>query len=300
MTEAKQILVTGATGYIGGRLVPLLLKEGHHVRCMARQPERLVGFDWPDVEIVAGDALDKETLKRALCGIDVAYYLIHSLATSGTSFEERDRQAAQNFGEVAAAAGVKRIIYLGGLGSKQQDLSAHLSSRHEVGDWLRASGIPVTEFRAAIIVGSGSVSFEIIRYLTERLPVMICPRWLDSRVQPIAVRDVLAYLVQALNVPASAGETFEIGGTTILTYGEMIQEYAAARGLKRKLIHVPVLTPRLSSYWIDLVTPIPAAITRPLVEGLRNDVICEDTSALQVFPIHPLSYKEALQLALIQ
>ncbi|MFO1464026.1 MAG: SDR family oxidoreductase [bacterium] len=293
-----RILVTGATGYIGGRLVPRLLERGHAVRCLARQPENLAGRGWPGAEIVPGDVLKPDTLPAALRGVDIAYYLVHSMRAGEAGFEERDRQAARHFARAAREAGVKRILYLGGLGAEERGLSAHLDSRHEVGDLLRESGIPVTEFRAAIIVGSGSISFEMIRYLTERLPVMVCPRWVKSLCQPIAVRDVLAYLLEALERPESAGQTFEIGGADVLSYREMMLGYAAERGLRRWLFQVPVLTPRLSSYWVDLVTPIPASISRPLIEGLKHDVICRDSSALRVFSVQPIGYRAAVRLAL--
>lgn len=293
-----RILVTGATGYIGGRLVPRLLEAGHWVRCLARHPPHLEGRPWPGVELVAGDALKPESLAAALKEIDVAYYLIHSMGGGEESFAERDRLAAKNFAEAAARAGVQRLIYLGGLGAEESSLSQHLESRHEVGDILRSSGIPVTEFRAAIIVGSGSISFEMIRYLAERVPVMVCPRWVKSRCQPIAVRDVLSYLILALQTEASVGRIFEIGGADIHSYKDLMRIYAEVRSLRRYFIEVPVLTPRLSSYWVDLVTPIPASISRPLIEGLKHDVICRDTSALEIFPVKPIAYRAAVELAL--
>jgi uncharacterized protein YbjT (DUF2867 family) len=266
------VLVTGATGYIGGRLVPRLLAARHHVICLARDPSRLAGRGWQDCEVRQADLLDPASLGAALSGAEAAYYLVHSMADGARGFGERDHQAATNFGPAAREGGLRRIIYLGGLGTKE--LSAHLASRQHVGDVLRASGVPVTEFRAAIVVGSGSISFETIRYLTERLPVMITPRWVSTRCQPIAVENVLDYLTLSLGEPLSVGRTFEIGGPDVLTYGEMMRAYAAARGLKRFLIPVPVLTPRLSSYWVDLVTPIPAAYSHPLIEGLRSEVVC--------------------------
>lgn len=299
MHQKPTILVTGASGYIGGMLIPQLIDQGFVVRCMARRPQLIGGRLGPGVECVAGDALQQETLKQPLAGIEIAYYLIHSMAGGETGFVARDRLAAENFAAVAKKSGIKRIIYLGGLGGQDQQLSPHLSSRQEVGEILRSSGIPVTEFRAAVIVGSGSLSFEIIRYLTERLPVMICPRWLLSKCQPIAVRDVLSYLAEAISVTASTGEIIEIGGRDVITFADMIRQYAEVRGLKRILIQVPVLTPRLSSYWIDLVTPIPAAISHSLVEGLRSDVICHSGKAKEIFPdIHPLGYQAAVREAL--
>lgn len=293
-----KVLVTGASGYIGGRLVPRLLAAGHQVRCMARDPSRLVGRQWPGAEIVAGDAHEPGSLDLALEGMDAAYYLIHSLAAGEHGFEARDRDAASAFGAAALKAGVKQVIYLGGLGEARQDLSPHLRSRHETGEALRASGVPVTEFRAAVIVGSGSLSFEMIRYLTERVPIMITPRWVSTRCQPIAIRDVLAYLVAALGKPEAIGQLFEIGGPEVLTYGDMMLGYARARGLKRWLVPVPVLTPRLSSYWVDFVTPIPKAYARTLVEGMRSEVVVKDDRAKRLFGVEGTPYREAVRLAL--
>jgi len=297
--DDQKILVTGATGYIGGRLVPVLLESGYSVRVLVRDPVRLEGRSWHDqVEIVTGDVLKPETLTKVFAGVSAAYYLIHSM-TGSDDFHQRDLLAARHFGDAAKAAGVARIIYLGGLGDPKADLSEHLQSRQDTGRALAKAGVPVTEFRAAIIVGSGSISFEMIRYLTERIPVMICPRWVFTRVQPIAIQDVLTYLVAALEKPDSSGRVIEIGGTDVITYGEMMKGYAAARGLKRAMISVPVLTPRLSSYWVHWMTPVPAAITRPLVEGLRNEVIVRDNLADRLFPeIRPVDYKTALEHAL--
>jgi len=293
-----KVLVTGASGYIGGRLVPRLLAGGHRVRCMARDPARLAGRPWPGAEVVAGDALDPASLDRALAGMEAAYYLIHSLAAGERGFEERDRDAARRFGEAAVRAGVKQVLYLGGLGESRAELSRHLRSRQETGEALRATGAPVTEFRAAVIVGSGSLSFEMIRYLTERVPVMVTPRWVRTSCQPIAVRDVLAYLVAALGRPEALGRLFEIGGPEVLTYGDMMLGYARTRGLRRWLVPVPVLTPRLSSYWVDLVTPIPKAYARTLVEGLRSEVVVHDDSASRLFGVPATPYLEAVRLAL--
>ncbi|MAS32837.1 MAG: NAD(P)-dependent oxidoreductase [Anaerolineaceae bacterium] len=295
----KNILVTGVTGYIGGRLVPRLLEKGYHVRILVRDQKRLQGRDWlQQVEVIEGDVLEPDTLQPAMQDIDTAYYLIHSMG-GGDSFYERDEQAARNFGSAASDAGVKRLIYLGGLGDPETDLSLHLRSRQHVGDVLRDSGVPVTEFRAAVIVGSGSISFEMIRYLTERLPVMICPQWVFTRIQPISIRDTLQYLIDALDTPFSTGRIIEIGGENVLTYGEMMLGYAEARNLRRYLLPVPVLTPRLSSYWVHLVTPIPASIARPLIDGLHNEVIVRDDSARHLFPhIQPMDYRTAVQLSL--
>jgi uncharacterized protein YbjT (DUF2867 family) len=293
------ILVTGATGYVGGRLVPRLLAAGHSVRCMVRDADRLQGRPWVGrVEVVEGDVLDETSLGAALADIDVAYYLVHSLG-SGHDFQGRDAAAARSFGRAARHAGVRRIIYLGGLGDPATDLSEHLRSRQQTGDALREAGVPVTELRAAVIVGSGSLSFEMIRYLTERVPIMVCPNWVYTRIQPIAIDNVLDYLAASLDVPASTGEIVEIGGADVITYGEMMTGYARLRGLRRLLVPVPVLTPRLSSYWVHLVTPIPSAIARPLIEGLRNEVVVRDTRARALFPdITPIGYEEAVRAAL--
>ena len=284
---------------MGGRLVPRLLDAGYSVRCLARDPSRLQGRSWQGVEIVQGDLLAPATLSVALKEVEIAYYLVHSMAAGEVGFEERDRQAARNFTRAALEAGVKRIIYLGGLGENGDGLSPHLRSRQEIGQTLRSSGLPVTEFRAAIIVGSGSVSFEMLRYLTERLPMMICPRWVNTPCQPISIRDVLAYLIAAPGEPDSTGRIIEIGGSDVLTYREMLLGYAEVRGLRRLLIRVPLLTPRLSSYWVNLVTPIPTSISRPLIEGLRSPVIVTGSAAKELFPqIKPMSYKAAVRLAL--
>jgi len=292
-----RILVTGCTGYVGGRLVPRLVAAGHDVVCLVRDPARLAGRDWP-VTIRRGDVLDSAGLAPAMAGAEVAYYLVHAMAAGARGFETRDDRAARAFGQAAREAGVGRIVYLGALGASDSQLSSHLASRQHVGDVLRAAGVPVTEFRAAVIIGSGSVSFEMIRYLTERLPVMVTPRWVTTRCQPIAIDDVLDYLARCLEEPASAGRTFEIGGPDIVTYGDMMRGYAAARGLRRLLIAVPVLTPRLSSYWVDLVTPVPASYSHPLIEGLRSEVVVRDRSADQVFALRPMPYEAAVRRAL--
>ena len=295
------VLVTGATGYVGGRLVPRLLDAGYRVRVLARDPERLQGRPWlARIEIAQGDVLQPETLARAMQGVDAAYYLVHSMSELA-DFRNRDLTAARNFSHAAKDANVRRIIYLGGLGDPDAQLSKHLRSRQETGDALRESGVPVTEFRAAIIVGSGSVSFEIIRTMTERVPLMICPRWVYVRVQPIAIRDVLDYLVTSLRVPESLGRIIEIGGADVQTYGSMMLGYAGARGLKRWLIPVPVLTPKLSAYWVHWMTPISANIAHPLIEGLRNEVMVRDDAARKIFSdIQPLDYAHALEQALAQ
>ncbi len=293
------ILVTGSTGYIGGRLVPRLLEMGYRVRCLVRDPARLQGRPWQNaVEIMAGDVLQPDSLAPAMQGVSAAYYLVHSLA-GGSDFHQRDLTAAGNFGAAARAGGIGRIIFLGGLAEAAPGLSEHLRSRQQTGDALRSSGVPVTEFRAGVIVGSGSLSFEMIRYLTERVPVMICPRWVYTRTQPIGVREVLEYLATALAVPESSGRIIEIGGAEVVTYGEMMMIYAEARGLRRWMVPVPFLTPRLSSLWVNLVTPIPAVIARPLIEGLRNESIVREPGAQQLFPgIQPAGYRVTVERAL--
>jgi uncharacterized protein YbjT (DUF2867 family) len=291
-----RILVTGATGYIGGRLVPRLLAQGHQVRCIARNPHHLAGRPWPGVEILQGDLADPERLVAALEGIEAAYYLVHSMA-AGQTFREKDHLMAQAFGEAAAKAGVQRIIYLGGLGDPEKVHSKHLVSRQEVGRFLAEGGVKVIEFRAAVIVGSGSASFEMIRHLTERLPVMITPRWVDTRCQPIGVRSVLDYLAEALDHPEAEG-IYEIGGGDVLTYREMMLRYARLRGLRRLIIPFPVPRPQLSARWVDLVTPIPFRIAHPLVESLQTEVVVRDDRALRTFKVRPTGFDEAVERAL--
>jgi len=303
MTHAKrQVLVTGATGYIGGRLVPRLLEQGYRVRCLVRSAAKLQARRWsadPRVEVVEGNVGDGGALVRALAGCDAAYYLVHSMIVAGEAYAERDRELAERFGSSAATAGVARIIYLGGLGEEGDGLSRHLSSRRQVEAALAAGGVPVTTLRAAMIIGSGSASFEILRYLVERLPVMVTPRWVRTPSQPIAVRNVLHYLVAVLETPATTGRALDIGGPDILTYRELMQRMAAALGLRRRLIiGVPVLTPRLSSLWIHLVTPVSHRIARPLAEGLRNPVVCRSDEARELMPQRLLPVGEAIDAAL--
>ena len=300
-SSPSTVLVTGATGYVGGRLVPCLLQEGYTVRCFVRDADRLQAQPWSDeVEVAVGDALQADTVPPAMEGVDAVYYLIHSLGSGEDAFEDRDRRAATNVRRAAEAAGVQRIVYLGGMRPKGERQSKHLQSRIETGKVLRDGPVPVTEFRAAQIVGSGSLSFELVRYLTERVPIMICPRWVRTPTQPIAVRNVLQYLVAALQQPESAGEIIEIGGSDVLTYAEMFEIYAAVRDLKRWVVNVPFLTPRLSSHWVGLVTPVSNSIARPLIEGLDNEVVVDDPQkARTLFPdIEPISFEAALRLAL--
>jgi len=299
MPQPERILVTGASGYVGSRLVARLLDEGHSVCVLVRQPDRLKHKPWfRQVEIREGDACETSTLRDALSGVHSAYYLIHSM-TAGSQFGRRDVALAGSFGEAAKSVGLQRIIYLGGLGEPGAALSEHLRSRQETGQALRNSGVPITELRAAVIVGAGSISFEMIRYLTERIPLMICPRWVFRRIQPIAIDDVLSYLVAVLDLPIGESRTIEIGGADILTYSQMIKRYARLRGLRRVLLPVPVLTPRLSSHWVHWTTPVPAAYARPLIEGLRSEVIVRNDDAARLFPgIRPMGYDEAVGRAL--
>jgi len=301
LKEPLRCLVTGVTGYIGGRLVPQLLREGYRVRVLSRDTDRLQGRPWiNDVEVVEADVLQPKTLPAALQDIDIAYYLIHSMSGKGSSeFHNRDIQAARNFGKTASEQNVDRIIYLGGLGDPDDQLSEHLASRQKTGAILRESEVSVTEFRAAIVVGSGSKSFEMVRYLTERVPMMICPSWVYSKVQPIAIRNVLQYLVSTIKKSETRNEIIEIGGSSVITYADMMKIYAEVHGLKRILIPVPVLSPTLSSHWVHWMTPIPASLARPLIEGLKNDVIVKSDKAQKLFPkITPLSYKRAVELAI--
>jgi len=291
------ILLTGGTGYIGGRLIPLLERRSIHLRCMVRRPDNLRARVAHSTELVEGDVLNPESLPLALQGVDTAYYLIHSMG-SAIDFEQDDRLGAANFSVAAKQAGVRRIIYLGGLGNPKKALSEHLRSRQETGEILRRAGIEVIEFRASIIIGSGSLSFEMIRALVERLPVMICPKWVATPTQPIAIEDVLDYLLAALELEGEESRIFEIGGPDRVCYGDLMREYARQRGLTRLMISVPVLTPYLSSLWLGLVTPVYARIGRKLIEGLRSPTVVEDASALQAFAIRPQGLSSAIAKAL--
>lgn len=298
VNRAPVILVTGSTGYIGGRLIPLLERQPVIVRRLARNPEKLPPPARPNDELVRGDVLDPASLDRALQGAHTAYYLVH-LMSAGQDFEKQDRQAASNFARAAEKAGVRRIIYLGGLGDdKDPQLSPHLRSRHEVGQILRASGVETIEFRASIIIGAGNLSFELIKTLTDRLPLMLCPRWLTTPTQPVAVDDVLAYLLAAKDLPPGESRIFEIGCQDVTTYGGMIREYARQTGRRRWLIFVPVLTPYLSSLWLALVTPASFKVGRHLIEGLKNPTVVRDPKARNVFPIRPMSVKDAVAQAI--
>ncbi|WP_433236796.1 SDR family oxidoreductase [Streptosporangium sp. CA-135522] len=294
-------LVTGATGYIGGRLVPELLAAGHDVRCMARSAGRLRDQPWAaGVEIAEADAADAVQTEKALDGVEVAYYLIHTMG-GGADFAEADRRAATTFAAAAERAGVRRIVYLGGL-APDDELSPHMRSRVEVGEIFLGSRVPAVALRAAVIIGSGSVSFEMLRYLTERLPVMTTPRWVRTRTQPIAIRDVLRYLVDWAVIEGEVNRSFDIGGPDVLTYADMMGVYAEVAGLPRRvIIPVPMLSPGLSSHWVGLVTPVPAGIARPLVESLRNEAVCREHDIADHVPDPAeglIGFREAVALAL--
>ena len=290
------ILIAGATGYVGGRLRKRLEERGLPLRCMARRPAALTERVAPTTEVVAGDVLEPASLVGALAGVRTAYYLIHSMGTR-TDFEEHDRSAARNFAEAARTAGVERIIYLGGL-AHGDDLSPHLRSRHEVGELLASTGVPVLELRASIVIGSGSLSFEMIRSLVRRLPIMITPRWVDVEAQPIAIDDLLAYLVESLDVPLDGSRVFEIGGADQVSYNALMKEYAHQNGLKRVILRVPLLTPRLSSLWLGLVTPLYARVGRKLIESIKHPTVVRDTAALEHFAVRPMGMQAAIAAAI--
>ena len=300
--KPAKCLVTGATGYIGGRLIRELLSHGYRVRILARNPERLKDHPWIDrVEVVSGDAHEVTALDEALEGIDVAYYLLHALM-SKDDFEQEEKDIAEKFGAAAKTANIQRIVYLGGIIAQNELLSPHLQSRADTGTILKSFGVPTIELRAGIVIGSGSASFEMLRYLTERLPVMTTPRWVETKIQPIAVRDVLRYLVCAAAIDSSVSGDFDIGGPEVFSYREMMMKYAEAAGLrKRIIIPVPVLTPKLSSGWVGLVTPVPITLARRLVESLKNEVVVRDDSIRKLIPDSKgwlTPFKQAVELAL--
>ena len=304
MKDRFSVAIAGATGYIGGRLAPRLIRDGCRVRCLVRSPGKLEGRAWassPDVEIVQTDLADAASLAKNLSGCQAAFYLVHSMTSAGAEYAKQDRNLALQFALAAREAGVERIIYLGGLGETGPDLSEHLSSRREVEEALASTGVPVTVLRAAMIVGSGSASFEILRYLVERLPVMITPKWVITPCQPIAVGNVIGYLAGALSAPETTGGTFDIGGPEVMCYRDIMRIMAEELGLRRRwIIPVPVLTPRLSSYWIQFITPLSHDIGRPLAEGLKNPVVCREDRITKLIPQQLLNVREAIRAALSQ
>jgi len=298
VNKIQKILVAGATGYVGGHLVPRLIEEGYSVTCMARDPEKVFSRGWENIEVVRADAFDPASLEKAMRGIDVAYYLIHSMG-GHKNFKEKDNRAARNFAEAASKNTLQRIIYLGGLGRGEDNLSVHLQSRQEVGEILASTGVPVTELRASIIIGAGSASFEIIRDLVRRLRIMITPKWVNSRCEPIAIANVIDYLIGCLKVEKTVGQILEIGCGQVYTYGEMMRQVGEIMGKRVIMMKVPVLTPRLSAYWLNLVTTVPMNVAYPLVDGLRNDTVCDDTRIRKWIPVEPLSFQEAVKTAIV-
>ncbi len=303
-SSQRRVLIPGATGFIGQRLLPFLLDKGVPMRLLVRTPSKLPDEirTNKDVEIVQGDLLTQEGLHEALEGIDTAYYLVHSMGGKSLfrniEYAEKDKRAASNFIAAANKGGLQRVIYLGALGEKAEELSEHLQSRAEVAEILSSGNASATILRAAIIIGAGGSSFEMLRYLVERLPVMGCPKWIETKIQPIALRDVITYLTGCMDNPETEGQTFDICGPDIMSYREMMQNYAEARGLaKRLIVRVPFLTPLISAYWVDLVTPIPSGVAHPLIEGLKNDVVCRDNSIQQLIPIELIPFKEAVKIA---
>lgn len=301
MKSPQKILLTGATGFIGRRLLHGLARQDLAVNCLVRSPRKLEGrLPEGRVRLYEGDLLDEQTLAPAFEGVDAAYYLVHSMGGGQKGFAERDRRAAQHFVAAAAQAGVDRIIYLGGLGEAEDQLSEHLASRREVADILGRRGVRLTVLRAATIIGAGGAPFEMIRYLVERLPVMVCPRWLYTRSQPIAVDNAVDYLIGCLHRPETADDTFDIGGPEILSYFEMIRKYGAVRGLHPLVVPVPVLTPRLSSYWVDLVTPVPSGIVKSLIDGLKTEAVCRDHRIRERIPLDLIPMEAAICQALVE
>jgi len=307
LTQEDRVLILGATGFIGKRLVKALLEKDIKLRLLLRNPSKAAAFvpEGADVEIVEGDLIKKKGIQEALSGIPSAFYLVHSLGGKNlyknNEFAQMDKRAAENFIKIADNEGLKRVIYLGGLGEIGKELSEHLKSRAEVADILGSGSPAATVLRAAVIIGAGGASFEMLRYLVERLPVMTCPKWINTRIQPIAVQDVIHYLVGCLINPETAGQTFDIGGPEVFTYKEMMQQYAEARGLaKRIIIDLPLLTPVLSAYWVDLVTPVPSGIAHPLIEGMKNEVICKDSRIDQYVPIQKTPFKESVKSAFLE
>jgi uncharacterized protein YbjT (DUF2867 family) len=296
VNDRDLLLLTGATGYVGGRLLRALEAQGRRLRCMVRRPAQLASRVAVGTEVIAGDVLDPASLAPALAGVHTAYYLVHSMAASG-DYDRRDREGAAAFGRAAREAGVRRIVYLGGLGHGP-DLSRHLASRQEVGRVLRESGVPMVELRASIVIGSGSLSFELIRALVERLPIMITPTWVDTPTQPIGVEDLVAYLIAALDLPASGSVVYEIGGRDRVSYGDLMREYGRQRGLRRPMLPVPLLTPWLSSLWLGLVSPVYAGVGRELIEGVRNETVVRDDQALRDLPVRPRGIAEVIARAL--
>jgi uncharacterized protein YbjT (DUF2867 family) len=291
----KTVLVTGANGFIGQRLTRALLAEDIQLRCLVRKAG--TGAD-TRVETVQGDLLEPATLPAALAGVDTVYYLVHAMAGGRAGFERRDRDAAGNFVRAADKAGVRRVIYLGGLGETGDDLSEHLKSRLEVADILRSGTYATTFLRAAIIIGAGGASFEMVKALVERLPIMITPRWVTTRCQPIAVEDVISYLVGCLKDERTTGGTFDIGGPDVLTYKEMMERFGRIRGRTLHILPVPVLTPRLSSYWVGFITPVAPSVSMPLIEGLKNEVICREHTIRELIPLQLTPYENAVRRAL--
>ena len=300
----QRIAIAGSTGYIGGRLAPRLLEAGYAIRCLVRSPRKLEGRDWTsdsNVEVLRSDLSDQQSLTNDLSGCDVVFYLVHSMMSSDSAYAQKDRELAITFARAARGGGVSRIIYLGGLGEMGTGLSEHLVSRRDVETELASTGVPVTVLRAAMIIGSGSASFEILRYLVQRLPVMITPTWVSTRCQPIAVENVLKYLVGVLSVPETTGQVFDIGGREAISYLEIMRIMAEELGLPRRwIIPVPLLTPRLSSHWIQFITPLSSRIARPLAEGLKNEVVCREDRITQLIPQPLLDVREAIRAALSQ